>query len=40
MDKKKKKHYWGACLDKTKALMYFKISQCKFNSVETAQSYI
>ncbi len=36
----RKKHYWCASWDKTKALIYFKISQCEFLSVETAQIYI
>ncbi len=36
----RKNYYLGAFLDKTKALIYFRISQCKFISVKTAQSYI
>ncbi len=36
----RKKHYWCVSWDKTKALIYFKISQCEFLSVETAQIYI
>ncbi len=38
--RKKKKHSWGASWDKANALIYFKISQCKFISVKTAKSYI
>ncbi len=29
-----KKHYWCASWDKTEALIYFKISQCKFQLIQ------